>query len=320
MRVNLRRLGLVVPLIAALTMVSALLAAGSGVALATTGRAGITMTGSCSDFQSDEKFSANSSTTIYITWDSTNLYIGWEGGDTAGNDSRLMGFDLNPGSSDPTQTYDGAVFEANGMPDYLVQVQPSGYKAFNSRQNTGWHVITTAPTTQFNANGCGTNVPMTEVTLPWSSFTGACDTSGCTVGTINYSAGQAVGFIGYSNNSGGSFVYGTMPIGNPTGASPQTLNYEMNCPSTTTGQSPNTYCTAKKYTGATAVAASHITVTHHHGKTVIRWFSSTHPAGFNVYKHAHKLNSRLVTSKTHWYKFVTKVHVKHPRLVAVSLR
>ncbi|HZT95957.1 MAG TPA: choice-of-anchor Q domain-containing protein [Chloroflexota bacterium] len=69
----------------------------------------------------------------------------------------------------------------------------------------------------------------------------------------------------------------------------------------------------------TASTYSHLTVRRAHGETIIRWRSKTRQAGFNVFKHAHRLNRRLVTSKDGKYRFITKVKVKHPHLMPVGL-
>jgi hypothetical protein len=63
---------------------------------------------------------------------------------------------------------------------------------------------------------------------------------------------------------------------------------------------------------------SRLSVRHFSGHTTVRWFSSLHVLGFNVYGGRVKLNRRLVTSHTHWYTFtIPSPTIQHLHINAV---
>jgi len=68
----------------------------------------------------------------------------------------------------------------------------------------------------------------------------------------------------------------------------------------------------------TVAVASHVNVSHLHGKTYLRWYSAVRVLGFNVFDGSAKLNHRIVTSATHWYRFSTSGRIAHLHLQAIQ--
>jgi len=68
----------------------------------------------------------------------------------------------------------------------------------------------------------------------------------------------------------------------------------------------------------TVAVASRLLVSHQHGKTYLRWYSAVRVLGFNVFDGSVKLNHRIVTSTTQWYRFSTALRIAHLHLQAIQ--
>jgi hypothetical protein len=62
---------------------------------------------------------------------------------------------------------------------------------------------------------------------------------------------------------------------------------------------------------------SRMSIKSANGVHTLRWFSAQHVLGFNVVAGGTKLNSKLVTSTSHWYTFATTHSTRHLHITAV---
>ncbi|HZT95495.1 MAG TPA: hypothetical protein VFB34_01535 [Chloroflexota bacterium] len=262
--------------VAVLMAFAAMLPAASARVVATGGTGtAIRLTGKCSDFLPSERFPANDGYYTYLSWNKSYVYLGWLGGDTYGGDNRMAAFDLNPGKVDPVQNYAGGYWDKHpsGMADYILQLSGS-YKAFDSRQDTTWHVLTQHPTYIENVNGsatCGKGVlakdVFEEAQIPWTMFRGAFDKNpgqsvNYTVPSKTYPNGKPWAlYMWYSYGYPSATSYGAMPgshpletkigacpaknTGNPCSQkspAPYEFKVQLRCPGVKLQVSPNAYC------------------------------------------------------------------------------
>ncbi len=68
----------------------------------------------------------------------------------------------------------------------------------------------------------------------------------------------------------------------------------------------------------TIAVASRVHVSHLHGKTYLRWYSAARVPGFNVFDGSVKLNHRIVTSSTQWYRFSARGRIARLHLQAIQ--
>jgi hypothetical protein len=168
----------------------------------------------------------NSSTTYYTTWDDTYLYVGMIGGNT-GSDKYNLLIDIDPNdtgaaNSGTTTNYCGAVFGADGKPDYAMQKYPGGV-AQSQGTGSGWIGWTpTAETTALN----GAN--QVEFRVRWTD-----------IGLSNRSA--PIGLYLYACNSSDN-VWSAWPPSNRQDSTPGLeLTTRTYFPTTDAGRTPRTY-------------------------------------------------------------------------------
>lgn len=107
---------------------------------------------------------------------------------------------------------------------------------------------------------------------------------------------------------------------------PGSTAYYYFCTTEFTGTSGSTDCPSggsgpRAFTvpgNPTVAVASRVHMTHLHGKTYLRWYSTARVLGFNVFDGSVKLNHRIVTSTTQWYRFSTAVRIAHLHLQAIQ--
>jgi len=68
----------------------------------------------------------------------------------------------------------------------------------------------------------------------------------------------------------------------------------------------------------TVAVASRVHVSRLHGKTYLRWYSAARVLGFNVFDGSVRLNHRIVSSTTQWYRFSTNGRIAHLHLQAIQ--
>ena len=129
----------------------------------------INVDGDVSEWSTDTELATDSNgVSLYVTWDSTNFYIGWTGTDWA---SLSNGADLfvyfNTSESGSVLSKDWNF--AHTLPfaaDYGLALEDSNYNQYFSYDGTSWADQGTLDTSQIYT-GWADN-PVTEMAIPWS--------------------------------------------------------------------------------------------------------------------------------------------------------
>ena len=138
----------------------------------------------------------NTGQTWYMTWDSTNLYVGI----VNANLSEGAVIYIGTGTSGATSgnNYDGTSFSSLPFPAQFVTYFKDGYREYRTFSGGAW----SAPTANYGAYASnGSNQNTRELAIPWSAITGSGIPS-------------SFNFFGYLTSSGG-YVYGQAPSDNP---------------------------------------------------------------------------------------------------------
>ena len=141
----------------------------------------------------------NTSQTWYMTWDSTNLYVGI----TNANLSEAAVIYIGAGGSGTTtgENYDGTSFSSLPFQAQFVTYFKDGYNEYRKSSGGAWSGPTSNAETYASNSSSGPNTR--EIAIPWSAVTGGGIPS-------------QFNFFGYLTSSGG-YVYGQVPNDN-TGA------------------------------------------------------------------------------------------------------
>jgi uncharacterized repeat protein (TIGR01451 family) len=203
----------------------------------------ITIDGQCNlgtDWnENDEVFRTNvSGNFFHLTWDATNIYVGWEisGGGGADSDRRIAAFDTNPGVDDGVSApYAGASFGSRGQPDFAIDTTGiSGTVSFSTRTGSVWGTAfdPVGSLQAADATGCNNN-PFVEVRIPRSLFGGELATT------------QPVAIYSYLANPSGTSTFSGMPddagLCNPSANESNELDCSLYFPDTASGQIPVDY-------------------------------------------------------------------------------
>jgi hypothetical protein len=187
--------------------------------------------------ENDEVFHTNTGGNfVHLTWDASNIYLGWEISNGVDSDKRIAAFDINPGIDDGVSvTYAGASFGSRGQPEFVVETTGiSGTVSFSTRAGSSW-ITEVDPTGSLQASdptGCNSN-PFVEVRIPRSVFGGQLGTT------------QPVAMYSYLANSAGTSTFSGMPLDasfcNPSASESNELNCSLYFPDTSGGQIPFDY-------------------------------------------------------------------------------
>jgi hypothetical protein len=242
----------------------------------------IPMNRQCSAYAADEVFATSTSgIDARLTWNSSRLWGAAKELDSY--DTMTVAFDLDPGVNDgSTASFDGISFDPAHEPDYIGRWAPSIFPfpaQWFQRIGNSFQENTSATTNAGSADAansdCGT--AFAENQFERTNFTGG-DVSGL-------SEADDVGVRIWLVHIADGTVYGSMPLGNPTGAPPLTFPSEVVCPTTDGLRSPNVYCPA---TGLpTAVELAFFAAT---GRQITWRLASQHDLfGFVLWRNAQSL-------------------------------
>ncbi len=166
-----------------------------------------------------------------MTWDDTNLYIGI----TGANIGEALVFYLDAktgGLTTPYNSYDNVAPSSLQISADLVAYVKNGYNEYRVAGATAWSDPSVANMLPYADNG-GTNTR--ELAIPWSA------TSGARPASFNF-----FGLI----TSGGGYIYGQVPVGNP--ASDQNSQHDtdpivqwFNVPNTSVTDGPTAFSSVK---------------------------------------------------------------------------
>ena len=164
----------------------------------------------------------NTAQTWYMTWDSTNLYVGI----TNANLSEAAIIYIGTGGSGTTTgvNYDGTDFSSLPFAAQFVTYFKDGYNEYRTSSGGSWSNATAnAETYASNANS-GPNTR--QIAIPWSAVTGGGIPS-------------QFNFFGYVTSSGG-YVYGQVPNDNPGATIGTSAQYTQYYAITNTGNGTST--------------------------------------------------------------------------------
>ncbi|MEW5797436.1 MAG: T9SS type A sorting domain-containing protein [Bacteroidota bacterium] len=124
-----------------------------------------------SSWENDEAFSGNDGVVMYLTWDDTNLYVGWEGGDAS--QQHIVWIDIDPQVTPTNGTGSTSTFSYGGITatlpftgNFFANIQ-SSYNEYRTNTTGTWSGGTSAELTVSN-----TNSNDIEVIIPWSKLGG----------------------------------------------------------------------------------------------------------------------------------------------------
>lgn len=119
------------------------------------------------EWQPGELLGSADTATFYLTWDATDIYIGFAGGNAQSDKYNVLvdidPLDMDTQNSGNTLDYCGASFGANGKPDYAIQLYPGGI-AKNAASGSSWDTWT-APISTGQTNGGGAGSGQAEFRL-----------------------------------------------------------------------------------------------------------------------------------------------------------
>lgn len=177
----------------------------------------ITVDGSLADWHADENMGEESGKTLYMTWDSSNIYFGWDGSDWSVDGTLFFYFNTTTGGSRTSIDWDGThtlPFKA----DYALAVDDGSYTTL--RASSDW--TQEVPFDGQVYAGYSEN-PVTEVSIPLSEI----------------SASKTVGIIVFAQWEINQNVWAAFPTENPASQDGhETFTYYYNA-NLTSGQSPN---------------------------------------------------------------------------------
>jgi Secretion system C-terminal sorting domain len=230
-----RHLILILFLISAITLYSQ---TGSAISMASG-------TSNATAFGSNLTLGSDGGATFYLSWDATYIYIGWSGGKTNySSDTYFVGIDTDPdGTNGNTSEIMGATFSNSNSQkmDYWIYyensssvggVPVSNGNAFELWQNSSgiWSFVSR---TTGNDN-VDSRISFTDaggevrLRMAWSSLS-------FTPGNLT-----KIGIAMWVNNSTTSFIWGSFPTSNPTGATPQQMLNDLVFSSTGSGVNTST--------------------------------------------------------------------------------
>ena len=162
----------------------------------------------------------NTQQTWYMTWDSTNLYVGI----TNANLSEGAVIYIGTGASGTTTgtNYDNTDFSSLPFRASFVTYYKDGYREYRTSNGGAW----SNPTTNYGAYASNSSTNTREVAIPWNAVTGG-------------GLPPAFNFFGYLTSSGG-YVYGQVPNDNPGGNIGTSAQYTQYYQITNTGNGTST--------------------------------------------------------------------------------
>jgi hypothetical protein len=196
-------------------------------------RATVNFTGNpSSDFASDEYLGIRNTLEVWITWNSSTLWLAWKGGNTnQSGDKYFFAIDVNPGTNNGTTNqfgglqWTGASQNNLNKPDYafLWTNQGSPLEYLGQGDNTnGW----TGGSVDFTDYIVGGSPGVVEIGIPWANLGGSLPSS--------------FSFWFWTNNSGEYYVWSAFPTDIPNGAGSQTADTRYFVANTSGDVSPNT--------------------------------------------------------------------------------
>lgn len=179
-------------------------------------------------------------TTFYVHWDNTYLYLGWSGGNTNySSDMYYAAIDTDPtGGNGNSAAIEGVDFDETRMDYYVVYennslfygVPTSNGNAFEIYENSGgsWNFVSRTG----GDNGTSSQIDFSNhevrLRIAWS--------------TLNFTRGSStpLGIVMWTNNNAGNNMWSRFPTENPgTGSTPKTLTHQMIFSDTGDGVTPS---------------------------------------------------------------------------------
>lgn len=185
-------------------------------------------TNNATAFGSNLTLGADGGATFYLSWDATYIYIGWSGGKTNySSDTYFVGIDTDPdGANGNTADIMGATFSNTNSQkmDYWIYYENSssvgGVPATNGNAFELWQ----------NSSGSWSFVSRTAGNDNVESRISFADADGevrlrMAWSSLSFTPGDLtkIGIAIWVNNSTTSFIWGSFPTSNPTGATPQQM-------------------------------------------------------------------------------------------------
>ncbi len=195
-------------------------------------RATVNFTGNpSSDFASDEYLGIRNTLEVWITWNSSTLWLAWKGGNTNQyGDKYFFAIDVNPGTNNGTTNqfgglqWTGASQNNLNKPDYAFlwtnQGTPLEYLGQGDNTN-GW----TGGNIDFTDYIVGGSPGVVEIGIPWENLGGSLPSS--------------FSFWFWTNNSAENYVWSAFPTDIPNGSGTQTADTRFFVASTSGDVSPN---------------------------------------------------------------------------------